>query len=490
MVRALRGAADVPGAGRRLVVARSARAGLLRWALSGCTISWLSSGQAAADVPGAPAAEASQPRAGTQAAVAAAVAPVESQPSRGVPGLTLRRDRLENGLRVVLHRDPALPTVAIGVAYAVGTGHEGGSRNVGAGEHERRIRDQGGSAGAWTSADRTLFIDVLPAHALALGLWLEADRMKSLELSDSELIWQGRLLELELQQEARDARAHARSELRAQVFSELSVARGPRPVASAAQRIGPTSKERLPALRAFHQRYYAPNNAVLTISGSFEMLTALNLIQTHFADARSVELPPAPGAHPAQQRQPRRVTLPGGADQGPALWQGWPAPPARTAEHDALQLAGLILGAGVGSRLSQLLISEKGLARDVTVWMDGGRGPDLFGVEVQLRDGMDPEQASRLVLAQIAALASFGPSATELKRAQRMLETSTWRNLDGNQALTRALCEAELFAHDARLIEAELTRPRRLEREDVQRAVARYLRPSSRTDVFLQVPRR
>lgn len=315
--------------------------------------------------------------------------------------------------------------------------------------------------------------------------------MKSLELSSTELAWQGRLLQLELAQEARSPGVRAVSELRAQLFGELSSARAAAQASSTAGAPGfSSSKDRLPALRAFHQRYYAPNNAVLAISGSFEVLEALNLIQTYFADARSVELPPAPDVQPAEQRQAQRIVLSAEGARAPALWQGWPAPAARSVEHDALQLARFILGTGVGSRLSQLLISEKGLAREVSVWMDGGRGPDLFGVEVQLREGMDPEQASRLVLAQIAALARFGPSAAELERAQRLLETSTWLKLDGNVARARALCEAELFAHDARLLETDLVRPRQVTREDVQRAVARYLRPSSRTDVFLRVPRR
>lgn len=510
MVRALCGAADVPSAGRRLMIARSARAAALGWAPSWIAAFWVAlSWSAVAGLPCASAAEVSQPGAAlvtarASAASAAAELP-KGAPARGESArLVLRRSRLDNGLRVVLNRDPALPTVAIGIAYAVGTRHEGqdeqgfarwlqhamlgGSRNVAAGEHVRRIRDQGGSHGAWTSADHTLFVDVLPAHALALGLWLEADRMKSLELSSAEVAWQARLLELELEREARAPSARGARELRALVFGEPPGAAPPRSAATQqSPAFAPRTAQLLPALRAFHQRYYAPNNAVLTLSGSFEVLEALNLIQTYFADAEPVELPPAPDAQPQERQQARRVSLQGHRGQGPALWQGWSVPGARTAEHDALELARLILGAGVGSRLNQLLISEKGLAREVAVWLDGGRGPDLFGVEVQLREGTDPEQAGRLVQAQIAGLARFGPSAAELLRAQRMLETSSWVKLDGNLARARALCEAELFAHDARLLEADRARYRQVTREAVQGAVARYLRPSRRSDVLLRV---
>lgn len=501
MVRAWCGAAGVPGAGWALMAARrSARAAVL-----GCALSWLYPAGSRAF-----AADASEPAAAVEPGPASATG---AEPTGGTPGrttsrLTLRRSRLDNGLRVVLHRDPSLPTVAIGVAYAVGTRHEGkdeqgfarwlqhvmlgGSRNVAAGEHVRQLHEHGGSHGAWTSPDRTLFIDVLPAHALALGLWLEADRMKSLELSDAEVAWHGRLLELELEREARAPSASGARELRALVFRDDAgyVASQAPAAAQAAGARAPRTEPLFPAVRAFHRRYYAPNNAVLTLSGDFEVLEALNLIQTYFADAEPVELPPAPDAQPAEQSKARRIALWAHEGQGPALWQGWSIPGARAAEHDALELARLILGAGVGSRLSQQLVSEKGMARQVSAWMEGSRGPDLFGVEVQLREGADPDQASGLVLTQIAALARFGPSAAELRRAQLLLETGTWLKLDGPRARVEALCDAELFAHDARLLDTDLARYRQLSREDVRRAVARYLRPARRSDVLVRVRQR
>jgi zinc protease len=412
------------------------------------------------------------------------------------PRLTLRRTRLDNGLRVVLHRDASLPTVAIAVSYAVGTRNElaneqgfarwlqhamfQGSRNVAAGEHARQIEEQGGSHAAWTSVDRTLFVDVLPAHALALGLWLEADRMKSLELSGAELGWQERLLEIEGEKRDRDQAKRGAGELQALVFREAGPAR------PGADANGSASAEQLlPGLRAFQQRYYAPNNAVLTLAGDFEVLDALNLIQSQFADAKPVALPPAPSAHPSEQSEPRRVVLQDPEAQRPALWQGWSIPGVRTAEHDALQLARAILGTGVSSRLHQLLATEKGLAQRVSVWTDDNRGSDLFGIEVQLLETADPEQASRLVLGQVAALGRFGPSAPEMQRALRVLETDAWLQLDGNQARASALCDAELFAHDARRLETDIQRYRQVSSEDVRRAVAGYLRPTRRSDVLL-----
>jgi zinc protease len=443
----------------------------------------------------------------------AALGGLDLQHSPDLPRLAIRRTRLDNGLRVVLSRDTSLPTVAICVTYGVGARNEAagqqgfaqllerlmfqGSRNVAAGEHVRWIREHGGQATANSSGDRTQFVDRLPATALALGLWLEADRMQALELSDDDFERQLRRVRRESDRKGAQARAIGDQELRALVFrdypatargplgssSELSERRVSRPGTSldSAQ---PTAH--LQALRDFHRQLYAPNNAVLSVVGNFEVLETLNLIHTYFADAASVSLPAAPGGAPPEQTEPRSVGLAGPATEAASLWQGWAIPAPRTAEHDALDLAKVILGAGPSSRLQQLLVTEKGLAQTVLVWTDEQRGPDLFGVQATLTESADPELVSRAIQGQIASLARLGPSARELTRAQNQLRSSLLLGLDGNRARAGALADAELFGHDARLLETDLERYRQVSRDDVQRAVARYLRSARRSEVRLR----
>ena len=111
----------------------------------------------------------------------------------------VERSTLDNGLRVVINQDHTVPTVAISVYYDVGSRNEvkgrsgfahlfehmmfQGSANVGKGEHFSLIINRGGSANGTTSNDRTNYFETLPANELALGLWLEADRMRSLAIT-------------------------------------------------------------------------------------------------------------------------------------------------------------------------------------------------------------------------------------------------------------------------------------------------------------------
>jgi zinc protease len=413
--------------------------------------------------------------------------------------IAIRRTRLDNGLRVVLSRDTSLPTVAICVTYDVGSRNEGtgqhgfaallerlmfqGSRNVGPGEHQRWIAEHGGQSAGEASDDRTRFTDSLPANALALGLWLEADRMKELELSRAAYERERARARAQSERQALEPEALGARALQALVFRDYP------PYAQAAggpEAAVPPSADPLPALLDFHRRYYAPNNAVLSVAGDFEVLDALNLIQSYFSEIRSVSLSPAPGGEPPEQTEARSAVLEGPPGRGSVLWQGWAIPSRRTPEHDALELAGAILAKGMGSRLHQLLVLDKSQARSVAVWTGGHRGPDLFAVQAALAQGADPEQVRRLIQGQIASLGRFGPSAAELARAQSQLRAGLLHEIDGNRARASALADAELSAHDARLLESDFERYQRVSRQDVQRAVARYLRNASRSDVLLR----
>src|SRR5438105_11184286 len=124
--------------------------------------------------------------------------------------------KLKNGLRVILSEDHSAPTYSIAVTYNVGSrderaGRTGfahlfehmmfqGSENVGKGEHFIYIENNGGGMNGSTTADRTEYHETLPANQLDLGLFLEADRMKSLAITPANLDNQRETVKEELRQ--------------------------------------------------------------------------------------------------------------------------------------------------------------------------------------------------------------------------------------------------------------------------------------------------
>src|SRR5437868_4488084 len=207
--------------------------------------------------------------------------------------LAIETYALENGLRVVLNKDDAIPVVSVAVYYNVGSRNERegrtgfahlfehmmfqGSENVPKAGHFQYIMKAGGTMNGTTSSERTNYYETLPANQLPLALWLESDRMRSLAVTQENL---------DNQREAvkEEKRLRYDNQPYGKIFDMINelIYRNPR---NAHSTIG--SMEHLDAasvedVQEFFRVYYAPNNAVLVISGAFEVDDAKQRIETDF----------------------------------------------------------------------------------------------------------------------------------------------------------------------------------------------------------------
>src|SRR5687767_3513656 len=208
-----------------------------------------------------------------------------------LPPLNIEEYTLGNGLRVVLNFDPAVPVVAVAVYYDVGSRNERegrtgfahlfehmmfqGSENVPKAGHFQYIMKAGGTMNGTTSSERTNYFETMPANQLPLALWLESDRMRSLAVTQENL---------DNQREAvkEEKRLRYDNQPYGQIF-DLIAAMIYKNFANSHSTIG--SMEHLDAatvddVREFFRVYYAPNNAVLVISGSFDPENAKQLVKT------------------------------------------------------------------------------------------------------------------------------------------------------------------------------------------------------------------
>ncbi|MBA3353981.1 MAG: insulinase family protein, partial [Blastocatellia bacterium] len=202
-----------------------------------------------------------------------------------LPPLEIEEYSLKNGLRVVLNRDEAVPVVAVAVYYDVGSRNERegrtgfahlfehmmfqGSENVKKAEHFQFVMKAGGTMNGTTSSERTNYFETLPANQLPLALWLESDRMRSLAVTQENL---------DNQREAvkEEKRLRYDNQPYGQIFDLINEMIF-RNFANSHSTIG--SMEHLDDatvedVQEFFRIYYAPNNAVLVISGSFDPDTA------------------------------------------------------------------------------------------------------------------------------------------------------------------------------------------------------------------------
>lgn len=413
--------------------------------------------------------------------------------------LGISQARLDNGLRVVMAPDSESPTVSVSVTYDVGSRNEQlgqsgfahlfehmmfqGSRNVGKGEHFQLVSSRGGQLNGTTSSDRTNYFETLPASELELGLWLEADRMRWLDISDKNFENQRAVVKEEYRMRVENAPYRpALIELERQIFSGYAPYEHPT-IGSMAD----LDAAKLEWVKEFHSKYYRPNNAVLSLSGGFDPDQAMELIRKYFGAIESASVPPFVEPQlPPLRREENRVTVADSNAKTEALLYGWRIPPSRHPDHFALEMAARVLADGDSSVLYDKLVRSQSLARDVSVFTYDHRGPDAFVLSVELNEGVDPSRVEALIDKELNRLAAEGPTAAVLERSRQRTKSAFVFGLQSNQAKAIALGEYAVFFENPRLIARDLEALLRVDSASIASAAKRYLGRSARTRALVK----
>ncbi len=201
---------------------------------------------------------------------------------------------LDNGLHVILHQDKSTPIVAVTVLYHVGSKNEDtnrtgfahffehllfeGTENIERGEFDKYVIGAGGTLNANTTQDRTFYYEVLPSNELALGLWLESERMLHANILQEGVDTQREVVKEEKRQRV-DNQPYATfaTEMFKRQFSEHPYTWVP--IGSMAHLNAATLEE----FMAFYNKFYVPNNATLSIAGDIDFDEAKKMIDMYFS---------------------------------------------------------------------------------------------------------------------------------------------------------------------------------------------------------------
>ncbi|MGB5547681.1 MAG: pitrilysin family protein [Polyangiales bacterium] len=418
---------------------------------------------------------------------------IAEQNTAALSNLQVTRASLENGLRVVMNQDDTVPTVAVSVYYDVGSRNEveggsgfahlfehmmfQGSANVGKGEHFSLIINRGGSANGTTSNDRTNYYQTLPSNELALGLWLEADRMRSLAITQENFENQ-RMTVMEERRQRIDNQPYIPSMLR---INELAYGEYWPYAHSTIGDMQDLIDAPLGAVQEFFDTFYAPNNAVLSISGDFDAEDAMQVVQKYFGDIPARATPTFAEPAPPAQASERTETMYDANATLPAFHIAYHIPPNRSPDHYALEILALVLGDGESSRLYQSLVKKKEICQDVAIGTDDRRGPDLFSAWAVMASGHAPKEAQDTILAELAAIADKGVTDRELEKAKNRIRAAFVFGLQSNMARSQRLAEFELYWDDANLLKLELDYYLAVSAEDIKRVAGTYFEASNRT---------
>jgi zinc protease len=411
-----------------------------------------------------------------------------------LPPVPIDQYTLSNGLRVVLSPDDAVPVVSVAVYYNVGSRNEPegrtgfahlfehmmfqGSENVPKAGHFQFISKAGGTMNGTTSSERTNYFETLPANQLPLALWLESDRMRTLAVTQENLDNQRDAVKEE-------KRLRYDNQPYGQVFDMITsmVFKNP---ANAHSTIG--SMEDLDAadvdyVKEFFRIYYAPNNAVLTITGSFRPDEAKALVEKYFGTIPSQPAPPDLDVTEPIEVAETYKTYQDPLAPLPGFLLGWKIPPRRSREHEALWLAGKILYDGDSSRLYQRLVKSDESISQLFGFTDERRGPSTIYMGALPKPGQDVAQIRDVMMSEIRGLAANGPSEAEMEKLHNQLINDEVRHRQSSLSRAMALCEYALYDGDPALINSEMEKLLGVTAEEIKNAVAQYLDTENRSQL-------
>jgi predicted Zn-dependent peptidase len=430
---------------------------------------------------------------------AAAGTAAAQQRASGVGDIPFQTYQLSNGLKVILIPDHSAPVTAVDLWYNVGSRNEvqgrtgfahlfehmmfEGSANVPKGQHMALLQQAGSSNfNGTTSEDRTNYYEVVPSNRVNLALWLEADRMRALNVSEANLTNQRSVVKEEKRMRVDNApyANSLRSLLSDASYGQSCFSYGHTTIGS----MEDLDSASLGDVQAFFKQYYAPNNATLAISGDFDDAQVRQLVQQYFGDIPSVPTPPAVTCERPFAQFPSTKTVQDPNATLPAFLEAYGAVASGSPDSYALELLGTVLAGGQSSRLNQRLVKTEKAATFVLGGTLLRRGPGLFAVYAGANQGYTPQQLQAVIDQEVEKIRNEGITPAELQLAKNQKRAETIRSLQTAIGRAEAIQEFALFRGDPSQIRTDLDKYMAVTTADVQRVARQYLNPNNRSVIY------
>ncbi|RQV92290.1 MAG: insulinase family protein [Calditrichaeota bacterium] len=401
--------------------------------------------------------------------------------------------RLQNGLEVIFLKNSQVPIVAVDIWYKVGSkdekpGKSGfahlfehmmfqGSENVGKAMHMKLINDIGGMVNGSTSQDRTNYWEVVPSNQLELALWLEADRMRSLKVTQEnfenqrDTVKEERRLRIDNQPymravfELKDEVAHQNFAYKHSVIGSME----------------DLDNATLEDVRQFHELYYRPNNAVLTLAGDFKAGNAYDLITRYFESIPAGDpVPQVDLSEPPHQTE-TRYSYEDPFAPFPALLVSYLIPERTHPDFPVLEILEKILFDGESCRFYQKLIEDQQLVLHMFGGSDGKFGPGLFFIFAQLHPLKEWTDLEKVVQQEFERVITGGVSEQELRKARNKVKADFISNQETVRSLADLMCLYTTLYQNPRRFFEEIPLYEQITLADIYRVAEKYFNSNNRS---------
>ena len=440
------------------------------------------------------------------AGAALALCAVTAQAAGDIWKLPVKTHTLENGLTVVVSEDHTSPTVGVSIVYNIGMRREPqgrtgfahlfehmmfqGTPTAPKGVFDQVVQGGGGVLNGSTRADYTNYIESAPVSALEPILWLEADRMKTLDFSPQNLKNQQDVVKEEIRVNVKNQPygLFFWTDIARLAFSKWENAH------DGYGSFEDLESANLEDVAAFHRDYYGPNNAVIGIVGDIKAEQAFALVEKYFGALPARPVPkgtdPSEPLNTAEKRESQTDAL----AQVPAVALAWKAPAQRSPDQAAMAVLSHLLMGDSASRLYQGLVK----GRQVAVAVQGGynwplgnawdfSGPALLTILILHRPDASAEAVVTAIDEELQKILKEGVDAETLARVKTRLRANYVSGMEPFLSRADALAKAQALWGDAGMLNQIPGWIDAVTSADLQRVVGSYLTKQNRV-VIDRVP--
>ena len=402
---------------------------------------------------------------------------------------------LDNGLHVILHQDNSTPIVAVSVMYHVGSKNEKpdrtgfahffehlmfeGSPNIGRGEYMKMIENAGGELNANTDFDRTYYYEVLPSNQLALGLYMESERMLHLKIDSVGVETQRKVVKEERKQRLDNQPYGKIWEITFKDAFKVSPYRW-MPIGSAQY----IDKASIDEFRNFYKTYYVPQNAVLSIAGDINIDQAKELISKYFS-----EIPRGTKDiyRPSVEEPPQKSEIIDTAYdniQLPAIVEAYHIPAVGTEDYYPISMLTTLLSGGRSSRLYKKLVDETQKAVYVGAFPAALENPGLFISLAIANQGVDADELRSLIDGEIDKVKDSVITDKEMQKLRNQVETNYVNQNATDEGIAENLAYYYTIYGNTNAINTELDKLMDVTKEDIKRVADKYLTKNNRVVLY------
>lgn len=346
--------------------------------------------------------------------------------------IQINRYTLANGLRIVHNEDDSTQMVALNLLYDVGARDEdpshtgfahlfehlmfGGSLHIP--DYDAPVQNAGGENNAWTNNDITNYYITLPHQNVETGFWLESDRMLSLDFSPKSLEVQRQVVIEEFKQRNLNQPYGDASHLLRELAYESHPYRWP----TIGKEIAHIAQATLEEVKDFFYRFYAPNNAILAVTGHISFEETIRLAEKWFGPipARNISPRQLPAEKP--QTAVRRKTVERKVPVD-AIYMAFHMSNRMHPDYYVYDMITDILSNGRSSRFIQSLVQEQKLFTSIDAYISGSLDEGLLHVTGKPVEGVSLEQAEEAIWKELEKMKTIPVSEQELEKVKNRYES-------------------------------------------------------------------